>query len=156
MTMVPMAGLLLLSALAVAAAAVVPTPHSPLAAPTLRDPRTLNVSYDARSLLFNGERKLWVSGGMHYSRHQPGLWRPVLQQAKEAGLAGVTSYVMWNQHENVRGTYDWGQVQPRSNVSAFLQTAHDLGLYVHLRLGPYIDGEVRHCLCRVCFAAFAA
>jgi hypothetical protein len=109
--------------------------------PVLRGPRALNVSYDARSLILNGERRLWVSGGMHYSRHQPGLWEPVLQQAKEAGLAGVTSYVMWNQHENVRGTYDWGQVQPRSNITRFLQTAHDLGMLVHLRLGPYIDGE---------------
>ena len=111
--------------------------------PVLQNPRTLNVSYDARSLIFNGERKLWVSGGMHYSRHQPALWAPVLQQAKEAGLVGVTSYVMWNQHENVRGTYDWGQVQPRSNITAFLQTAHDLGMLVHLRLGPYIDGVYR-------------
>jgi hypothetical protein len=111
------------------------------AASELHGPRALNVSYDARSLILNGERRLWVSGGMHYSRHQPQLWAPVLQQAKEAGLVGVTSYVMWNQHENVRGTYDWGQVQPRSNVTRFLQTAHDLGMLVHLRLGPYIDGE---------------
>lgn len=110
-------------------------------ASAVRDPRPLNVSYDARSLLFDGERRLWVSGGMHYSRHQPALWAPVLQQAKAAGLVGVTSYVMWNQHENVRGTYDWGQVQPRSNITRFLQTAHDTGLLVHLRLGPYIDGE---------------
>jgi hypothetical protein len=109
--------------------------------PTLRGPRALNVSYDARSLILNGERKLWMSGGMHYSRHQPQLWAPALQQAKDAGLVGVTSYVMWNQHENVRGTYDWGQVQARSNVTRFLQTAHDLGMLVHLRLGPYIDGE---------------
>ena len=56
-------------------------------------PRTTNVTYDARSLLFNGERKLWVSGGMHYSRHQPELWAPALQQAKDNGLVGVTSYV---------------------------------------------------------------
>ena len=71
----------------------------------------VNVSYDARSLMFDGERRLWVSGGVHYARHQPSLWKSVLQQAKDNGLVGVTSYVMWNQHENVRGTYDWGQVR---------------------------------------------
>eukprot|EP01050_Picozoa_sp_SAG11_P042754 SAG11_NODE_19864_length_457_cov_1.120112_1_plen_61_part_10 len=35
----------------------------------LRNPRAAAVSYDARSLMINGERKLWVSGGMHFSRH---------------------------------------------------------------------------------------
>jgi len=30
-------------------------------------------------------------------------------------------------------------VEARANLTHFLQAAHDLGLYVHLRLGPYID-----------------
>ena len=138
--------LLLVSSLNQTDAAVVAAAAPPPAAGTtaaaaprpviLRTPRALNVSYDGRSLILNGERKLWVSGGMHYSRHQPALWAPVLQQAKDAGLVGVTSYVMWNQHENVRGAYDWGQVQPRSNITQFLQVAHDLGMLIHLRLGP--------------------
>jgi hypothetical protein len=144
--------LLLLSSSRSVSAAVLPASSFPAAAggksiatTTFRAPAgataATNISYDGRSLLLNGRRRLFVSGGVHYARHQPKLWRPVLEQARAAGLVGITSYVMWNQHESLRGTYDWGQVQPRSNISAFLQVAHDVGLYVHLRLGPYIDGE---------------
>ena len=101
-------------------------------------PRVRSVSYNHRGLLFDGEPTLWVSGSMHYQRFTPGLWPNALRLAKEANMNGITSYVMWNLHEPLRGQYDFtGQ----SNVSAFLQAAHDAGLMVHLRFGPYIDGE---------------
>lgn len=101
----------------------------------------LNVTYDSKSLLIGGERLLWLSGGIHYARHTPELWAPALQQMKAAGFSGVTSYTMWNIHEQRRGELDWGQVQPRANLTRFLATAEKEGLFVHLRLGPYIDAE---------------
>ena len=105
----------------------------------LRHPRApTKVSYNHRSLTIDGEPTLWLAGSVHYPRFTPGMWPHALALAKEAGLNGITSYVFWNLHEEVRGTYDYSG---RRNVSAFLQAAHDAGLWVHLRFGPYIDAE---------------
>jgi hypothetical protein len=48
-------------------------------------------------------------------------------------------YFAWNFHEVSRGVFDFAS--PWRNVSAFLQTAADVGLYVLARPGPYICGE---------------
>lgn len=48
-------------------------------------------------------------------------------------------YFAWNFHEVSPGVFDFAS--PWRNVSAFLQTAADVGLYVLARPGPYICGE---------------
>ena len=70
-----------------------------------------------------GTRLLWVSGGVHYARHTPELWPVVMKRAKQAGLTGITTYVFWNLHERFKGVYDWGTVEPRANVTRFLQAS---------------------------------
>lgn len=45
---------------------------------------------------------------------------------------------MWNIHEHKRGNLTW---EGRADLSAFIRQAGEAGLYVNLRIGPYICGE---------------
>jgi len=50
----------------------------------------------------------------------------------------VQTYIPWNFHEPVPRVYDFATER---NVTAFIQTAHDLELLVLLRPGPYVCAE---------------
>ena len=82
------------AATAAATAAATPTPTTgggggaPAPGVLLRPHGPTNVTYDSRSLLINGTRLLWVSGGVHYARHSPHLWRSVLTQASRCLMPG--------------------------------------------------------------------
>ncbi len=45
----------------------------------LRPKAPLTVTYDHRSLLLNGTRKLLISGSIHYPRSSPGMWNNILK-----------------------------------------------------------------------------
>ena len=55
------------------------------------------------------------------------------------GCAAQT-YVPWNLHEPKPGTFVWDGF---ADMERFLKLAHDAGLLVLLRPGPYICAEVR-------------
>jgi len=52
---------------------------------TAFDPTDSVVRFDNRSLIINGERKLLLSGGVHYARVLPAQWPRVFSLAKEMG-----------------------------------------------------------------------
>ena len=58
--------------------------------------------------------------------------------AKYQGLNTIQTYVFWNFHEQKQGVLDFSG---RANLSLFLQEAANAGLFVNLRIGPYICGE---------------
>jgi beta-galactosidase GanA len=76
--------------LAAAAAAAAPPPAQQATAP---------VTFDRRSLLFDGERELWLAGSVHYPRFTPSQWPKVFAAMKNMGLNAVTTYVFWNVHQ---------------------------------------------------------
>ncbi|UJR18590.1 hypothetical protein I4U23_005497 [Adineta vaga] len=96
------------------------------------------VSYDHRAITINGNRTLLFSGVIHYPRSTPAMWPYLMSKAKEQGLNTIQTYVFWNIHEQKRGTYDFSG---RANLSLFLQEAANAGLFVNLRLGPYVCAE---------------
>ncbi|XP_037702608.1 beta-galactosidase isoform X2 [Choloepus didactylus] len=57
---------------------------------------------------------------------------------KMAGLNAIQTYVPWNFHEPRPGQY---QFSGDSDVEHFIQLAHELGLLVILRAGPYVCAE---------------
>lgn len=88
----------------------------------------LNVTYDSTSLLFDGQRKLVISGAIHYPRSTPEvyfhnlnlyhhcvfnaefhshvfrnilcqMWPGLIQRAKDGGLDTIETYIFWNHHE---------------------------------------------------------
>ena len=79
-----------------------------------------------------------LSGEIHYSRVPPEYWRDRLLKARAMGLNTISTYVFWNFHEAVPGTYDFSG--PR-DIAAFIRTAAEVGLHVIVRPGPYVCAE---------------
>ncbi|ELU09030.1 hypothetical protein CAPTEDRAFT_226658 [Capitella teleta] len=90
------------------------------------------------AFFLNGKKTLLLSGAVHYFRVVPEYWRDRLLKVKAAGLNCVETYVAWNAHEAVRGTFDFSGIL---DLRRFIQIAQDVGLYVLLRPGPYICSE---------------
>lgn len=96
------------------------------------------VSYDHRAFTINNVRTMLISGAIHYSRSTPAMWPYIMRMAKDQGLNTIQTYVFWNLHEPKQGVLDFSG---RANLSQFLQAAADAGLFVNLRIGPYVDAE---------------
>ncbi|GMN55741.1 hypothetical protein TIFTF001_024859 [Ficus carica] len=97
-----------------------------------------NVGYDRKALVINGQRKILFSGSIHYPRSTPQMWAGLVQKAKDGGLDVIDTYVFWNLHEPSPGYYNF---EGRNDLVGFIKTIQRAGLYVHLRIGPYICSE---------------
>ncbi|WZY81181.1 hypothetical protein YC2023_027565 [Brassica napus] len=62
------------------------------------------VSYDRKAVIINGQRRILLSGSIHYPRSTPEMWPGLIQKAKEGGLDVIETYPkMWT--ENWTGWY---------------------------------------------------
>jgi hypothetical protein len=96
------------------------------------------ITFDARSLFIDGNRRLLLSGEIHYARIPRSEWERVLDRTKESGINSVASYVFWSLHEPDRGKFDFSG---RADLGAFLGLCQERGLDTILRLGPYCCAE---------------
>ncbi|KAL4190186.1 hypothetical protein AMTRI_Chr07g23390 [Amborella trichopoda] len=96
------------------------------------------VSYDHRALLLESQRRLLISGSIHYPRSTPEMWADLIQKSKEGGLDIIETYVFWNVHEPVQNQYNF---EGRYDLVKFVKMVQAAGLYVHLRIGPYVCAE---------------
>ncbi|GFY85422.1 glycosyl hydrolase family 35 protein [Actinidia rufa] len=96
------------------------------------------VTYDGRSLIINGQRKILFSGSIHYPRSTPDMWPALISQAKDGGLDVIQTYVFWNLHEPQPGQYDFSGSR---DIVRFIKEIEAQGLYASLRIGPYIESE---------------
>ncbi|KAJ6305555.1 hypothetical protein OIU78_020990 [Salix suchowensis] len=92
------------------------------------------VTYDGRSLIVDGQRKILFSGSIHYPRSTPEMWPSLIAKAKEGGVDVIQTYVFWNLHEPRPGEYDFSG---RNDVVGFVKEIQAQGLYVCLRIGPF-------------------
>ncbi|KAK7312559.1 hypothetical protein VNO77_36500 [Canavalia gladiata] len=97
-----------------------------------------NVTYDHRALVIDGKRRVLISGSIHYPRSTPQMWPDLIQKSKDGGIDVIETYVFWNLHEPVRGQYNF---EGRGDLVKFVKTVAAAGLYVHLRIGPYVCAE---------------
>ncbi|XP_048130365.1 beta-galactosidase 16-like isoform X2 [Rhodamnia argentea] len=97
-----------------------------------------NVTYDGRSLIVDGERKILFSGSIHYPRSTPQMWPSLIAKAKQGGIDVIQTYVFWNQHEPQQGQYDFGG---NKDIVRLMKEVQAQGLYACLRIGPYIESE---------------
>ncbi|KAK9950225.1 hypothetical protein M0R45_005726 [Rubus argutus] len=97
-----------------------------------------NVSYDSRSLIIDGKRKLLISAAIHYPRSVPAMWPGLVQTAKEGGVDVIETYVFWNGHEPSPGNYYFGG---RYDLVKFAKIVEDAGMYLILRIGPFVAAE---------------
>ncbi|TKY73788.1 Beta-galactosidase 6 [Spatholobus suberectus] len=96
------------------------------------------VTYDGRSLIIDGQRKILFSGSIHYPRSTPQMWPDLIAKAKQGGLDVIQTYVFWNLHEPQPGKYDFSC---RYDLVRFVKEIQAQGLYVCLRIGPFIESE---------------
>ncbi|KAG1334098.1 Beta-galactosidase 5 [Cocos nucifera] len=101
-------------------------------------PAQCGVTYDRKAVIINGQRRILISGSIHYPRSTPDMWEGLIQKAKDGGLDVIQTYVFWNGHEPSLGSYNF---EGRYDLVRFIKTVQKAGLYVHLRIGPYVCGE---------------
>ncbi|KAK9131144.1 hypothetical protein Sjap_011631 [Stephania japonica] len=97
-----------------------------------------SVSYDHKAIIINGQRRILISGSIHYPRSTPEMWPDLIQKAKEGGLDVIQTYVFWNGHEPSPGKYYF---EGRYDLVRFVKLVKQAGLYLHLRIGPYVCAE---------------
>ncbi|CAA7016575.1 unnamed protein product [Microthlaspi erraticum] len=99
------------------------------------------VTYDGTSLIVDGKRELLYSGSIHYPRSTPEMWPHIIKRAKQGGLNTIQTYVFWNVHEPEQGKFNFSG---RADLVHFIKLIEKNGMYVTLRLGPFIQAEWTH------------
>ncbi|XP_030507420.2 beta-galactosidase 9-like [Cannabis sativa] len=100
--------------------------------------KPFNVSYDHRAMIVDGKRRMLISAGIHYPRATPEMWPDLIEKSKEGGADVIQTYVFWNGHEPVKGEYNF---DGRYDLVKFVKLVGSSGLYLHLRIGPYVCAE---------------
>ncbi|ONK79791.1 uncharacterized protein A4U43_C01F10110 [Asparagus officinalis] len=112
-----------------------------LACFSLRSSNAADVSHDGRAIKIDGQRRILISGSIHYPRSTPQMWPELIAKAKEGGLDAIETYVFWNAHEPQRRQYNF---EGSLNIIRFLKEIKSAGLYAVLRIGPYVCAEWNH------------
>lgn len=97
-----------------------------------------DINFDGRAFIIDGRRRLLISGSIHYPRSTPQMWPKLFHAAKAGGLDVVETYVFWNGHEAVENEFDFAE---RYDIVRFVKEAAKAGLYVMVRIGPYVCAE---------------
>lgn len=94
------------------------------------------------SLLLKGEKTTLFSGEIHFWRIDPKYWERCLRQLKAMRIDIVSTYLSWRRHSISPNENDLiGRTDPRLNLPSFLNLCAELGLWVHLKPGPWICAE---------------
>ncbi|RHH67818.1 MULTISPECIES: beta-galactosidase family protein [Vagococcus] len=88
--------------------------------------------------LLDGKPIKIISGAIHYFRMTQNQWEDSLYNLKALGANTVETYIPWNIHEPIEGTFDFNGMK---DVVAFVKLAQEMGLYVILRPSVYICAE---------------
>lgn len=97
-----------------------------------------DVWYDNKAITINKQRRILLSGSIHYPRSTPEMWPDLIHKAKENGLDVIQTYVFWNGHEPSPGKFNFGG---RYDLIKFVKLIQQAGLYVSLRIGPFVCAE---------------
>ncbi|KAL9244855.1 hypothetical protein vseg_018576 [Gypsophila vaccaria] len=109
-----------------------------LAVHAKEDDGKLNVTYDSRSLIINGQREFLYSGSVHYPRVPVEMWGDILDKCKEGGLNVIQTYIFWGIHEPVKGEYNFSG---KYDVVKFLKMIAERGMWATIRVGPFVQAE---------------
>ncbi|KAB5543083.1 family 35 glycosyl hydrolase [Coniochaeta sp. 2T2.1] len=108
--------------------------------PLRSDGLTDLVEWDHYSFLVNGQRLFVFSGEFHYWRFPvPELWKDLLEKVKAAGFNAFSIYNHWGYHEPSPGVLDFET--GAHNFTSILELAKELGMYMIVRPGPYVNAE---------------
>jgi len=99
------------------------------------------IGVDAQYLTYNGRPWLPVMGEFHFSRYPEDEWEDEILKMKAGGVQIISTYVIWIHHEELEGQFDWSG---QRNLRQFVELCKKHGMYVFLRIGPWVHGEVRN------------
>ncbi|KAK8016624.1 glycosyl hydrolase family 35 [Apiospora rasikravindrae] len=98
------------------------------------------VEWDHHSFMINGERLFVFSGEFHYWRYPvPELWRDLLEKIRAAGFNAFSIYNHWGYHNPKPGALDFET--GAHNFTSIMTLAKELGMYMIIRPGPYVNAE---------------
>ena len=100
------------------------------------------VTLSDRGLVIDGKHVPVYSGSVHYWRLERALWPKILDRVIELGFGMVETYIPWSMHEIEPGVYDWGEIDDRKDVEAFMRLCEEKGLWLIVRPGPLINAEL--------------
>jgi beta-galactosidase len=90
------------------------------------------------AFMLDGKPLQLISGEMHCYRLPREYWRSRMKMAKAMGLNTIGTYIFWNVHEPVQGTYDF---TGNNDIAEFVKIAKEEGLWVIMRPSPYACAE---------------
>lgn len=93
----------------------------------------------SEEFLLDGKPFQIISGEMHPARIPEEYWRHRIQMTKAMGCNTVSAYLFWNHHEATEGIYDFRT--GNRDISRFIATATEEGMWVIIRPGPYVCAE---------------
>ncbi|MGA1976227.1 MAG: beta-galactosidase [Bacteroidales bacterium] len=92
-------------------------------------------------LTIAGRPVLPVMGEMHFSRIRRDQWEDCILKMQACGINIISTYLFWNQHEEVEGEFNW---EGEKDLRSFVKLCESHGMYVMVRLGPWSHGEARN------------
>ncbi len=99
----------------------------------------MQFTWNAKKFYLDGKPVQIFSGEIHYTRVPREYWRHRFQMARAAGLNAICTYVFWNVHQSTDGgPFDF---TGNNDLARFIKEAHEEGLLVLLRPGPYVCSE---------------
>ena len=82
------------------------------------------------------------AGAVHYWRLDRDKWSEILDKVCGLGFSAISIYMPWEIHEIERGRFDFGEIDPRKDLDAFLTLAESKNLKIVARPGPQINSEL--------------
>ncbi|KAL0383934.1 UNVERIFIED_CONTAM: Beta-galactosidase 14 [Sesamum radiatum] len=85
-------------------------------------PKSISILPDCKTVVYNTQT----------------MWPDIIRKSKEGGLNLIQTYVFWNIHEPVEGQFNF---EGNYDLVKFIKLIGQEGLWVTLRIGPYIEAE---------------
>lgn len=96
------------------------------------------ITHDGQSFLVDNRRLWLVGGGLDYARIPAELWASRIAAVRQAGCNTISTACPWFLHEPRPGRFEFtGQ----ADVRTFVELCRDAGLFVLLRVGPFIGDD---------------
>lgn len=106
-----------------------------------KGPKGNQLSFTNRYMVRNGHPFFGICGEFHFSRYNHEDWETELIKMKMNGINIISTYIIWNHHEEIKGQFDWSG---NKNLRRFIELCKKHNLDVIVRIGPWVHGEVRN------------
>ncbi|MGI9013572.1 MAG: beta-galactosidase [Phycisphaerales bacterium] len=93
------------------------------------------MTHDPQSFLLENRRLWFVGAGIDYARVPHELWAHRIEAVRNAGFNTIVTVAPWLLHEQRKGRFSFSK---QTDIQHFVTLCRDAGLFVGLRVGPYV------------------